>query len=91
MSCGFSNLEAAAQTSLSSAPSVISLLRSVLSACCGGSFLVTPHALASCHFSPRSPQGCREVWRFKSPLPLYRKGFPMGPATCLPHPCVCNL
>ena len=24
-------------------------------------------------------------------IPLYRKGFPVGPAMCLPHPCVCSL
>lgn len=95
VSCGFSNLEAAAQTSSSSAPpvisllrSVISLLRSVLSACRGGSFRVAPHALASCHFSPRSPRGHGEAWRFKSPSPALQEGLPRGPCH-VPAPPVC--
>ena len=88
MSRGFSNLEAAAQTSSSSAPPVISLLRSVLSACRGGSFRVAPHALASCHFSPRSPRGHGEAWRFKSPSPALQEGLPRGPCH-VPAPPVC--
>ena len=75
----FSNLEAVAQTSVSSAPTVVSLLRSVLSAC-GGSFRFAPHALASCHFSPRT-LGAVEKHGDSSPhLLVYRKGFPVGPA-----------
>lgn len=88
VSRGFSNLEAAAQTSSSSAPPVISLLRSVLSACHGGSFRVAPHALASCHFSPRSPRGHGEAWRFKSPSPALQEGLPRGPCH-VPAPPVC--
>ena len=67
---------------------MISLLRSVLSACRGGSFGVAPHALASCHFSPRSPRGHGEVWRFKSPSPALQKGLPRGPCH-VPAPPVC--
>ena len=88
MLCGFSNLEAAAQIFSSSAPPVISLLRSVLSACRGGSFGVAPHALASCHFSPRSPRGHGEAWRFKSLSPALQEGLPRGPCH-VPAPPVC--
>ena len=81
----FSNLEGVAQTSVSSAPTVISLLRSVLSACRGGSFRFVLHALVSCHFSPRT-LGAMEKHGDSSPhLLVYRKGFPVGaaPPVCL--------
>ena len=67
---------------------MISLLRSVLSACRGGSFGVAPHALASCHFSPRSPRGHGEAWRFKSLSPALQEGLPRGPCH-VPAPPVC--
>ena len=76
----FCNLEAVAQTSVSSAPTVISLLRSVLSACRGGSFRFARHALASCHFSPRTLRAMEKRGDSSPRLAVYRKGFSVGPA-----------
>ena len=40
------------------------------------------------HFSPRSPRGHGEVWRFKSPSPALQEGLPRGPCH-VPAPPVC--
>ena len=62
------------------APTVISLLKSVLSACRGGSFRFAPHAVASCHFSPRTLRAMEKCGDSSPRLAVYRKGFPVGPA-----------
>ena len=69
------------------APTVISLLRSVLSACRGGSFRFARHALASCHFSPRTLRAMEKRGDSSPRLAVYRRASPWA----LPHLCVCNL